>query len=256
MTIVAGIICKQFIVVGADSRLTNAVDGSIINADKISIVNFGADQVLVGQSGLSQVSSKIVRYVKKRSADIQITDGEEVINVFEDAIRSAKRGLTKPQLDHIQKYGVVLMVAFYVNGRPHLYTSQIATVGLLEQASSHWAVTGCADMLAGYFLTELSQPHAVDELQLSTLVYTLMKVKEHNAYCGGPTVIKYLTTFRTGLDSPPVAKATAIDPGFILKIEQMLKSVDESSKDARNRAILAGLRQVSEEFSKTNWRAK
>jgi hypothetical protein len=93
-------------------------------------------------------------------------------------------------------------------------------------------------------------------LQLAALIYTIAKVKEHCVYCGGPTTLKYLTTFSTGLDFPRVAQPTAVAPQFVERVESKLAALDLKTKSARNREIYAALREASDEFAKENWKAK
>jgi len=255
MTILAGIICKEFIVLGADSRWTNSTDGSMVNADKISIVNFGDDQVMVGQAGLRPITTEIVETMRKKAIGISITEPRDVTKIVKDSIRETKTSLDPAAKLFGKTYGAALMIAFYAQNRPHFYTCHIFGTGIPEPAESQYATAGCADMLANYFLSEFSAPRAIDEIQLSALIYTIMKVKENNAFCGGPTTIKYLTTFFTRLDSSRVAKATTIDPGFIERFEKALKMRDEQNKPERNAQLIAVLREVSDEFAKEHWQS-
>ncbi len=227
----------------------------MVEADKISIVNFNDDQVLVGQAGLRPITMEVVETLRKKARGKKITEPRAVTKIVKDAIRETKTSLDEAATGFGTTHGAALMIAFYAQNRPQLYICHLFNTGVPEPAPSHYATAGCADLLANYFLREFSEPGAEDELQLAALIYTIAKVKEYSVYCGGPTTIKYLTTFSTGLDSPRVAKATALAPEFIERVEKKLASVDLNTKNARNREIYAALREASDEFAKENWKS-
>lgn len=254
VTILAGIICKRFIAVGADSRLTDVPDGSIENVDKISIVDFGKDQVLVAEGGVPAVTNCVVEIIRDKAAGKRISKWQDVAQVVEGAIRDFQAELNEFQMQHGKENPSVLLIAFYADNKPYLGTCNIFGFGTVEFAKRHYATAGVGKALADYLLSEFSEAGAEDELQLGTLTYTILKVKENNGLCAGPTRIKYLATFAHGPVSPRVTKATAIAYRLIRRVEKKMQKVDHLVKPIRNRAIFAALREASDEFAtETHW---
>jgi 20S proteasome alpha/beta subunit len=249
MTILVGITGKQSIILGADSQWTDSIDGSTTYGDKIGVVRFCNDHVLVAQAGLRPVSTKVVRLMQKKAINVKITEPDDVTQVLEDSVRELRSKINKKQWDYVEKYGAAFMLAFYTNNRPQLYTCLASATGIAEPAASHYATAGCAEGLANYLLREFSAPDAEDDMQFAALVYTIAKAKQNNGFCGGPITVKVLQSFPTGSDSPRVGKSRQIDPGFAQRFEAALNARDEQARAARNEQIIAVLRQISQELS-------
>lgn len=66
MTILAGIICKEFIVLGADSQLNDPQDGSIENVD------FLDNHVLVAEACVPSIPNRVVEIMREKASDKKI----------------------------------------------------------------------------------------------------------------------------------------------------------------------------------------
>jgi 20S proteasome alpha/beta subunit len=258
VTILAGMICKHAIVVGADSRLTDLSDGSTEDVDKINVVDFGDNHVLVAEGGVPSVTNRIVGTMREKATDVRISKWQDVTQIMEESIRDVKSKLDEEQKQLGRDYPSSLLIAFYANNRPYLFTcNNVFGIGIAEVAKRHFAAVGVGKSLADYLLSEFVDVDAKDELRLMALIYTILKVKDSNGLCGGPTRIKTLQLHYVGLDSPYRGQVNPLyPPRFINRIEKELKNMDAKTKEPRNTQIISALQRAIKKFSlETHWQA-
>jgi hypothetical protein len=138
-----------------------------------------------------------------------------------------------------------------------LFTYNVFGTGCALIAKRHFATAGAGKSLADYLLSEFVDIDAEDELRFMALIYTILKVKDNNGLCGGPTMAKILELHYVGADSrwrghlsPPFA------PRLINRIEKELRSMDAKTKGPRNKQIISALRKAIRKFSlETHWKA-
>jgi len=245
MTVLAGIICPDGIVIAADSLAMETAAGSHSEIDKIAVINFRVDQALVAQSGLTSITNRIVELIQERAKGVQITSPKIVTDIVEDSIRAAKVKLDDDQKNYVRDYGGAhLMLAFYANGKPQLYTINIYGSGIVDPPEPT-ATLGVGSYLATYLLRELHTPHSEIILAIGTLIYTINKVKDTTRYCGGKTNIKVLTPVPvSGWHSLTVGKSTNVPPITIQLTERNLSKLDKQTSEARNKKLKRILNQV------------
>jgi len=86
------------------------------------------------------------------------------------------------------------MIGFYVKKKPRLYTINIYGHGVAEELkTSHYIATGIGSALADYILSEFLDANTPDSAAVTTAIYAIEKVKDHqDTYCGGDTKVKLL----------------------------------------------------------------
>jgi 20S proteasome alpha/beta subunit len=258
VTILAGIICEKAIIVGADSRLTDLGDGSTEDVDKINIVAFGNDHVLVAEGGVPSITNRIVEIMREKAKDVRILRWQDVTQVLEDSVQDVKLKLDEEQKQLGRDYPSSILFAFYANNHPYLFTwNNIFGFGLAEVAKRHFVTVGAGKSLADYFLSELVDVDTKDELRLMALIYTVLKIKDTNGLCGGLTRIKTLDLHFVGSDVPwRGVVRPPYPPRLLNRIEKELRRMDARTKGARNKQIMAALKQAIKKFSlETHWKA-
>jgi 20S proteasome alpha/beta subunit len=247
MTILAGIICSDAIIVAADSLMIDAATGAKSYVDKISIADFSGDHVLIAQAGLGAVTNRAIEKIQEKAHATPITSAKFVYQIVEDSIRETKVGMDEDQKSYIKQWGASLIVAFYENGNPHLSTFDFVGTGIANAAESHYATAGFGSTLANYLLAEYSGPKSLIGIGLATAVFIIKKVKDNNGYCGGDTNIKWLTPLQMNLGEGPKIFGRVNHPikHLINLMEKRLNKVDEKSKTARNKQVLTAFQHIA-----------
>lgn len=278
MTILTGIICKHCIVVGADSQLTDPADGGVANVNKVHTINFHSaavlfdekgelfsgppesptppDVALIAESGLPTITNRVVDLMREKAKFERITSASSVIRVLESSVREMKADWDEDQKSYSKQWGAAVLLAFYANNTPHLYTCDIAGPGIAKAADCHYVALGLGATLANYLLAELSNPNGDDAFQIAAMIYAIAKVKQHNAYCGGNTNILLLhpaphETFY----SSTIGKSSPVAREVVDKAEQWLIGRDEQTRRLRNKQILKLLEKISKDTQKEYIRA-
>ena len=206
--------------------------------------------VLISQGGLRPITTDIIDRIKDASENVNIIRPRDVTQVINKAVQETKSSLGEDEATYGKTYGAALLIAFYAKGKPYIYTCNIFDTGVSEPAESHFTTIGIADPLANYLFCELSKRGDDDALQLAAMIYMILKVKENNAFCGGPTRIKLLKTFPDEMHTTG-GRATEVDASFIKRAEEVLILRDQQSREERNRQMIAILREVASGFFKT-----
>lgn len=192
MSILIGIICPDGIVVASDSHITDILQGTYSSVDKISVVDFSDQQVLIAQAGAQSVTNRVVDKIREKASGIKIANENTVIKIVEDSIRETNEPLSEQQKDYVRQHGAELMVAFYIGKSPHLYVVSVLGDGILVPSEKPFATSGVGSYLASYLLDEHAEPKAGTSLAFATLIFVLKKVKDTTKFCGGDTVVKWL----------------------------------------------------------------
>jgi len=230
MSIITGTISNGLIALAADSLLTDPNTGSKSYVDKISVVDFSDDEVLVAQAGLSSITNRIIEIMREKSGSLKINHVKVVIDVAEESVREVKDRLDNEQKDYVARNGASLVLAFYCSKKPYLYTLDFSGSGVVNAAEKNFVSAGIGSPLANYLLSEFSSPHNVS--WLVTSIFVVKKVKDNNAFCGGNTTIKLIY---------PDRGAQNLSQNFINFMEKNITSIDEKTKSVRNKQTLSAL---------------
>jgi len=114
----AGIVCSNGIILASDSLLVDWNSGDQNFVDKISVVDFLLDQVLIAEAGLPTVTNRGGEIIQRKARGLKITDASVVIKIVEDSVSEAITTRNKKQKDFINQHGAELLVAFYANDHP------------------------------------------------------------------------------------------------------------------------------------------
>jgi 20S proteasome alpha/beta subunit len=261
VTIIAGIISKDCIVVASDSQ-TTCGGMKRMDAKKVGIVEFASDHhVLVGQGGNAGNSARAIEILSEMAKGKDITDYRTPADLARSAMLQVKQELrqqycncTMSELhDFIWKDELQseLMLAYYFDRQPYIFKLDLA-VGRADKEVSHYAAIGCGANLGSYLLSEHTNPGMAFDLASVLAIYVVETVCKHDAYCSSPTQMglirpKHLSYKPYGRDSI-AHNVSATLPGYfgefsILEqheIEEFVKvgtGVFDDSKQARNKKL-------------------
>jgi 20S proteasome alpha/beta subunit len=243
MTIVTGIICADAIVLAADSQFTDPSNGVVSFGDKISTVEFKqGNHVLVAQAGLPAITKHIVELVSEKSKEVAITSALTVTEIVLDSICRLRERSTQEQWAYGKENGgASLMVAFYANNKPCLYTVNVYGHGIMsEPENSHFAVAGAGAPLAEYLLSQIAPRGAFHNVALATTIFVIGKVKDHQkGACGGDTMIQILFPVeRPGCENSHIGKSEIINQRTINNMEKLLIQQDKNENKPRKMLLM------------------
>ena len=252
MTVILGIICDNAIVVAADSKYTDTSTGISTYGDKISVVHFSADEILLAQAGLPAVTERIVEIVKEKAVGVRIENDNTVIRIVEESIRQLKNNSDKDQWEYgWNNGGASLMIGFYVKKKPRLYTINIYGHGVAEELkTSHYIATGIGSALADYILSEFLDANTPDSAAVTTAIYAIEKVKDHqDTYCGGDTKVKLLyPIFQSNWPNHYIGKSSIVNQDVVNETEKRVHKLYEKIKKAHNKKAVSILSAVSQKM--------
>jgi hypothetical protein len=167
VTLIVGIICKDGIVLAADSQTTKGA-AKQLGANKISVVEFENGKALVAESGSASLSVSAIQAFQRKAAGRKIEDDSTVATIAEEAVREIRSSLTSlnPNCNSPTEWQdffwreanyFELMVAYYFGGKPHLYKLNPLWC-IPVPATSHFMTSGIAGDLANYILQEHTGP--------------------------------------------------------------------------------------------------
>jgi hypothetical protein len=212
----------------------------------------------VAEGGVPSITNRIVAVTREKAKDVRILRWQDVTQVLEDSIQDVKSKLDEEQKQLGRDYPSSILFAFYANNHPYLFTwNNIFGFNLAVMAKRHFVTVGAGKSLADYFLSELVDVDTKDELRLMALIYTVLKIKDTNGLCGGLTRIKTLDLHFVGSDVPwRGVVRPPYPPRLLNRIEKELRRMDAKTKGARNKQIMAALKQAIKKFSlETHWKA-
>lgn len=253
MSIIIGTVCPEAIVIAADSHTINQRSGTFAVVDKISIVRFWVDEVIIGQAGLWTATNRVVKHLKQDAKGKRISNELDVVDTVENAVRSTTHRMTSAEKDHLREVGAQLLIAFYIEKKPFLYVMDICDEShrlCTPLPLAHFTTLGIGSYLADYLMREYAPQKVHSDLAIATSIFTIKKVKDTTKYCGGETMVKRIApTFQmVDLDKQYISKSQAISQDFVNLTEKRLVKFDEKTKKSRDKQVFEILRKTGSEL--------
>lgn len=280
MTLIVGIICKDAIVLAADSQTTKGT-AKQLGTNKISIVEFENGKALVAESGSTSLSISAIQTFQRKAKGKQIEDDLTIAKTAEEAVREINTSLTSlhPQCNSPIEWQnffyqdinyFELMVAYYFDGKPHLYKLNPLWC-IPVPATSYFMTSGIAGDLANYILQEHTEPTMDSEFASVIAIKVIEDAIEYVEGCGSPPRVALI---RTPVGVPPITPPTdSLNsglgyPGYLQtysnytepvvvfpqkKVEEIAKiisTVEQQTRSAQNKNIHKALRKETDKLFK------
>lgn len=258
VTLLAGIICKDGIVVAGDSQTTWG-SGKSWSANKMTELSlpFGR-RALVAESGTVISSSRVTEHLAELAEDTELFKQHGLSGLAELAVKKVRDHLRHQQFDCTseefqdfidrQEMDCALMLAYYDN-IPRIETISLS-LGMIQRAKSFFEVLGSGSDLADYILTDLCIPDLEWSVASVIAVHTVEMVKRHDPYVGGPTKVGILRIPTMRAPHPMLGmfytSPTILGESEVSEIIQMVQEVDQDTKKKRGNAIRDALERKTE----------
>jgi 20S proteasome alpha/beta subunit len=195
VTLIVGIICKDAIVLAADSQTTRGF-AKQLGTNKINTVEFQNGKVLVAESGSASLSTAAIEIFQRKARGIKIESDSTVGDLAKESVREVVKGITEHlgtvssdterQTFLFQEVNYFeLMIAYYFEGKPHLEKLNPAWC-IPVRATSYFATSGIAGDLANYILLKHTTPEMDCKLAFVIGIKVLLDAINNVEGCGHP----------------------------------------------------------------------
>lgn len=268
VTIITLTACNEFMVVASDSRTTRP-DGTISDdVVKIAVVGNSKQQGLIGQAGNSELASRALELILEGGGKMD-TSRRAIPDLAEKAVAEVKRqirdqfkGSAEELQRHFSDYDFELLIAFYYNDVPSIYTLDFLS-GLAVSRSDSWGgkcicrvSIGCgaplANFLYGSFGGQIRTTSPGKEITMA--LYVVEQIKKFDPRCGGKTRVGLIykpegkPNWRAGLF---VQSATDASVDVIRDSEPLFRAQWSRLYSAIRKRCMRRMLQVEREHKRT-----
>jgi 20S proteasome alpha/beta subunit len=195
VTLIVGIICKDGIVIAADSQTTKG-QSKLLGANKINVIEFANGKAAVAESG-SILSNVVIEALQNKARGTEIVDELTIAKTAESAVREVIAGITQhlnpESLGGVDRQKLLmvddnyfeLMIAYYFGNKPRIYIIRSAWVVPFSSAL-YFATSGIAGDFANYILKEHTVPEMDKNLASVIAIKTVKDAIDYVEGCGLP----------------------------------------------------------------------
>ena len=275
MTLIVGIICKDGIVLAADSQTTKGM-AKQPGANKIRVIEFANGKALVAESGSASLSASVIDLFQGKAAGRKIENEMTIAKIAEESVREIRNSLTSlhpnntSPTDWQNYFGeetnyFELMVAYYFGSKPRLYKLNPLWC-IPVPATSYFMTSGIAGDLANYILKEHTEPKMDSEFASVIAIKVVEDAIEYVEGCGSPPRValiqppipmpdflgssrspsepsEYMPNLLSRMRTYQLSEAITIFPQEkVEEIAKIIASVEQQTKSTQNKKIHKELR--------------
>jgi len=205
LTLLAGIVCRDGIVIASDSQTTYDGTSKIRGVRKVSLVEFKNGSAIIGEAGSDQLSSNAVQRIKSAARGIEIKDDEAVAQLVRNAVREVRtdqENLFHNPADPFAFWNsddrrFSLMCAHALAGTPQLFTVDVGTT-LPTQPKMFFATCGTGSQIGSYLLTEYGDYGMSVEYASALALYAVDESTKVDNFCDSPFHLATISAFHLG----------------------------------------------------------
>lgn len=274
VTVAIGLLCQDCIIVASDSQTTR---GAVKNqhAQKISVIDFADSQILVAEAGVADLSEAAIAEIRAKAAGKPLNHPNEVTEIVKSSVQNVHKHFW--ELNHLSgrpqeeakwffadpDYNFSLIVAFYYDNRPYLYTINLSRCLPIETVR-HYEAIGIGRDLGEYLMDENIPTKVAFEDAYPMLVYVVEKVIDNVDGCGRPTWVGFAVPidYETRLVREKIGKPFHKNLAFKISREEIdsvveeLKMAEPDDTAARKQRIKAIMEKVTKKRMDRFWHQK
>jgi 20S proteasome alpha/beta subunit len=163
VTLIVGIVCKDAIVLAADSQTTYS-PSKILGTNKISEIKFQNGKALIAESGFCSLSNAAVDAIQKKAEKTEIKNEETVAVICRQAVQEIRQqqislfprkkySLTEWEYFFRDYKNFFLTLAYYFNEKPYLCAIDLSEC-TFRKPTFGFIVSGVGESVGNYMLKE------------------------------------------------------------------------------------------------------
>ncbi len=197
VTLIAGFVCKDCIVVASDSRTTYISSFGHTSRDdsfKIEEIQLANGSALVAEAGHANMSRRAIEMLNDAAKGQPMSDYRTVADMAQIVMRRLKNELRIQQCDctveqlqaFISDYAwdFELMIAHYYQGKPYVFTIDFLP-GIACSHPQPFTAIGSGAALANYILSWFKLSEMQPSEALLAGLYLVQEVQKTDPFCGG-----------------------------------------------------------------------
>ena len=199
MTIIIGIICKDGILIGSDSRTTYPPSTIRDTAKKVRFVEMqNQTYVMVAHSGDDDLGTRVADRIETLAKPAILTDWQTVSEIGDKAISDEIYKLKIPfegptfKMEEFQNilrgFDSTFMIAHFFDDIPYIFTADFYPGRFSRRNQNSYSI-GCGSPIANFLLDGFDFSNLEIGRAAPVLVYVIEEVKRFDPRCGGPTKI-------------------------------------------------------------------
>lgn len=215
MSVIVGIICRSGIVVASESQttFTSPQSDSIqrLDTQKISVIEFQSDVVLIAEAGESDLSSRAVEIFGDLAKGKAIEDYRTVADLARESVVKLREefrtglGFTVAEFqDYILSNGkdFCLMIAHYHDKKPYIFTIRLSSPIAVKNNHSFLS-TGVRGEIANYILSQFNINHSTPfQHGIIAAIYAVEEIKKLDPHCNGKTRLAVISASHVIAENP------------------------------------------------------
>lgn len=229
MTIIIGIICKNGILIGSDSRTTYPNNTIRDTATKVRFVEMkNQTYALLAHSGDDDLGTRVADRIEALAKPATLTDWQTVSEIGDKAISAEIHKLKIPfegpafKMEEFQnilrEFDSTFMIAHFFDGIPYIFTADFYPGRFSRRNQNSYSI-GCGSPIANFLLDGFDFSNLEIGKAAAVLVYIIEEVKKFDPRCGGPTKIfwsqinKFVEVHHEG--KPEIKPHSLIQNGYL-----------------------------------------
>ncbi len=270
VTIAIGLICKKEahqqllatskIYLASDSQTTRGGTKSL-DAQKINVVSFPFYEVLIAQAGSAELADKVIELIQAKAQNTKVVRYETILETIQQSVREIRNHLVELNQGcgfsdeawkrfFLEENYFQLMVAFFYEQKPYLYTIDIDWC-LAIPAKSNYCAIGAGKNMAEFLIREFLQSDPNLEHAFTISAAVVEKTIDNVDGCGRPTWIGYAFPMPPRFDTPQKCAVSLVERPLIDILANELRDAEMKSAATRKEQLLEILRTTSQKHLST-----
>jgi hypothetical protein len=249
MTLITGIICKDGVVIAADSQQTNG-NWKRLDINKITVIQFANTYAIVAEAGCADYSGQAIEILKRKAKDLEVMDFQTVENAVCQAVHEVLSSLKNlwsdakvEWLDTFSRYKeqwrFELLIAHCWNEKPCLFKVGLETP-VVQPTKTFFHTAGIGSDLAVYLLKEYATKDMDSEFASALAIYVTEKANDAQDGCMGPIRLGVLKLVPRNLypeNEPLIAFPIIPTLEEVSEIGTIIRGLEHESRTERERLL-------------------
>lgn len=200
VTIAIGMICKSrergpLIVLASDSQTTGPGHWKCADTQKVHVVEFADDRVIVAQSGVADMGERVIQIMERKAKDRELKNEETAVKTAEEALREVRISLLKDFIESEEgkrryciENDIDLLVGCFVGGKPFLHTVDLSRCTPTRVTKAYGSI-GVGGAIADFLLREYQEADPEFRNDVAIAASVVETTIDNMNGCGRPTWI-------------------------------------------------------------------
>ncbi len=254
---------RPTIMLACDSQTTYPGGAKRLDAQKLAVVSFTNGDILVAQSGFTELGDKAIENMQRMAAGKSIESYETITKIAQESVRDVRdhqislnrQIVTDWDAFFWEKHQLSLLIAFYFEKKPYLYTINIHRCVAVPSRDKFEAI-GTGQYLAIFLLGEYQAIDPAFEYPFPIAVAVTGKTADNVDGCGKPVQVGHVYPMPAHLEESykitkqpfPQSLAAIITKSYVEVVGKELEAAERKTAKSQKSKLLATLKRSSNKY--------